>query len=135
MDCPWSVRAGVTLVRVAAAAMMFVHGVARVRLGTVESFGSFLSSHDFPFGPPLAWALTIGEIVGGALLAAGFLVRPLALWFVAELMMGILLVHAKFGWFVVGAGQGGAEYSVLLIAALLGVALADPASYRLLRRL
>ncbi|NOT35288.1 MAG: hypothetical protein HOP12_14180 [Candidatus Eisenbacteria bacterium] len=32
-----------------------------------------------------------------------------------------LTVHAKAGWFVVGAGRNGAEYSVLLIVALLCV--------------
>ena len=37
--------------------------------------------------------------------------------------MGILLVHAPEGWFVVGAGRNGMEYSVLLIASLALVAL------------
>ncbi len=35
--------------------------------------------------------------------------------------MGIVLVHAPAGWFVVGHGRNGMEYSVLLIAALLCV--------------
>ena len=52
----------------------------------------------------LAWAVTMVEIVGGAALAAGFFVRPLAVWFSAQLAIGIL-VHASEGWFVVGAGR------------------------------
>jgi putative oxidoreductase len=135
MSVPARVRVGVTLVRVAAAAMMVIHGIARVRLGTVGGFGQFLESHGYPNGLVLAWILTIVEIAGGAILAAGYLVWPLALWFVSELATGIVLVHAKLGWFVVGAGQGGAEYSALLIAALLGAALADPVSNRLGRKL
>jgi putative oxidoreductase len=46
----------------------------------------------------------------------------LGLWFVLQLLTGIVLVHARFGWFVVGPHTGGMEYSVLLIAALLVVA-------------
>ena len=34
-------------------------------------------------------------------------------------LAGIVLVHAPAGWFVVGLGRNGMEYSVLLIACLL----------------
>jgi putative oxidoreductase len=37
--------------------------------------------------------------------------------------MGIILVHAKEGWFVVGAGRNGVEYSVLLIAVFVALAI------------
>ena len=32
--------------------------------------------------------------------------------------MGIVLVHGPEGWFVVGMGRNGVEFSVLLLAAL-----------------
>jgi putative oxidoreductase len=35
--------------------------------------------------------------------------------------MGIWLVHAPLGWFVVGASTGGMEFSVTLVACLSGV--------------
>ena len=35
------------------------------------------------------------------------------------------MVHAKAGWFVVGAGRNGMEYSVLLIVCLLALAWRD----------
>jgi putative oxidoreductase len=41
--------------------------------------------------------------------------------------MGILLVHRHDGWFVVGGGRNGVEYSVLLIAVLLLQAWVAPA--------
>lgn len=34
---------------------------------------------------------------------------------------GILLVHAREGWFVVGGGRNGMEYSVLLISSLIAL--------------
>ena len=36
----------------------------------------------------------------------------------------MILVHLPAGWFVVGGGRNGMEYSVLLIVALLGIAWA-----------
>ena len=125
------VRAGLTLVRVAAAVVMLVHGVARACLGIVDDFGLVLGRWGFPAGTALAWAITLVEIAGGAALALGFLVRPLALWFALQLAAGIYLVHGPAGWFVVGAGRNGAEYSVLLIVCLIAVILADEAAYRL----
>lgn len=49
------------------------------------------------------------------------LVLPLCLLYSAIYAMGIALVHAPAGWFVVGLGRNGAEYSVLLIVVLLCV--------------
>ena len=125
------VRAGLTLLRVSVASMMIVHGVARASLGIVDDFGVVLGRWGVPLGGPLAWAITIVEIAGGAALALGWLVRPLALWFALQLAAGIYLIHGRVGWFVVGAGRNGSEYSVLLILCLIVVVLADEAAYRL----
>ncbi|MCU0646482.1 MAG: DoxX family protein [Gemmatimonadaceae bacterium] len=109
-------------IRVAAAGTMLIHGLSRVTSGGVAPFGTFLDSVGFPQGSALAWALTIAELIGGPLLAVGRFVRPLALFFVAELLAGIALVHGQAGWFVVGAGRNGMEYSVVLIVMLCAVA-------------
>jgi putative oxidoreductase len=124
-------RWGVTILRVAVASIFVVHGIARAVLGIVDDFGAFLGASGLPAGAAVAWVLTVVEIVGGLALAAGLLVRPLAVWFGAQIATGIAMVHAKAGWFVVGAGRNGAEYSVLILACLLAVALTDSVSYRL----
>lgn len=108
------------------AGLLVVHGVARTALGIVDDFGGFFASLGLPFGVALAWAITVFEIVGGVALALGRWTRVLAPLFAAELLLGIVLVHAQEGWFVVGAGRNGVEYSVLLIAVLLAVAAAAP---------
>ncbi len=114
----------IVLLRIAVAALLGVHGVARASLGIVDDFGLFFESLRLPFGLWLAWILTVVEILGGISLAAGWFVRPLAAWFAVQLAAGILLVHAAEGWFVVGAGRNGMEYSVLLIVSLIAVAWA-----------
>jgi putative oxidoreductase len=114
---------GITLVRGAAAGMMIIHGTYRVFDGGVAGFGQFLGSQGLPAGVAIAWLMTVVEIAGGVLLAAGRFVRPLCAWFVLELLAGIVLVHFREGWFVVGGGRNGIEYSVLLILCFVAVAL------------
>lgn len=124
-------RWGVTILRSAVASVFVIHGTARVILGGVAPFGGFLSGAGLPGGAAIAWTLTILEIVGGIALGLGVAVRPLAAWFAAQIAVGIVMVHAKAGWFVVGAGRNGAEYSVLILVCLLVVALTDAVSYGL----
>ena len=113
------------LLRVVLAALMFVHGSARISSGAVDDFGTFLGSHGFPLGFYIAWAITLFELIGSVLLAVGFYTWIIALLFIIELAAGIALVHWKQGWFVVGSGTNGMEYSALLIASFLAVAYTE----------
>ena len=113
-----------TLLRLTLAGLIAAHGWARLLGGGVEPFGAWLTAQDVPFGPLVAAAITAIEILGTPLLAWGrFLVFPLTVLYSAIYAVGIAMVHAPAGWFVVGAGRNGAEYSVLLIIALLCVGL------------
>ena len=111
----------IVFLRIVVALIMLIHGVGRIYLGIVGGFGEFLTLNDFPFGFYLAWAITIFEIVGSISIAIGFYVAPLAIIFALHLLCGIYLVHLKDGWFVVGAGRNGAEFSVLLVAAFIAL--------------
>ncbi|MDB4913853.1 MAG: DoxX family protein [Gemmatimonadetes bacterium] len=111
-------------VRIVVCCLLFIHGSSRFLTNGVADFEQFFLAHHLPaFG---AWLVTGMEILGTPLLAAGRWVQPLALYFAAELTMGVILVHAQHGWFVVGGGSNGMEYSVLLISVLLAVATAPP---------
>ena len=113
------------LIRVVLAALMFVHGAARISYGTVDDFGDFLGSQGIPLGFFIAWGITLFEIIGSVLLAVGSYAWVIALLFAVELAVGVAMVHWKEGWFVVGAGRNGMEYSALLIASFLAVAYAN----------
>jgi putative oxidoreductase len=104
---------------------MVIHGVIRVANGTVDDFGGFLSGLGLPLGLVVAWTLTVVEIVGGLVLVSGRLVPWLCAWFAIQLLVGIATVHWSQGWFVVGAGRGGMEYSVLLIVCLCVIRLTN----------
>jgi putative oxidoreductase len=114
------------LFRIGVAVLMMAHGVMRIAAGTVDDFGGFLSGKGFPLGAALAWFLTLFEIAGGLILAAGYLRKIISAVFILELLGGIILVHAPRGWFVVGHTAGGVEYSVLLIICFLVIASTQP---------
>ena|SRR5690349_15799806 len=108
--------------RIVVSLLLVAHGVMRLSAGTVNGFGEFLNSKGFVIGPAIAWFLTCFEIAGGLIMAMGYFIKWIAAIFIIELTMGIILVHAQNGWFVVGHQSGGVEYSVLLIFSLLVIA-------------
>ena len=118
-----------TLVRIAVAGLLGIHGWVRILplegvwLGGIVGFGGALTSKGFPLGVAVAGAITLGEVVGSACLALGRFVVPACLLHGTILLAGIVMVHAPSGWFVVGAGRNGVEYSVLLLACLTAIAL------------
>jgi putative oxidoreductase len=113
-----------SIIRIAAAGNMIIHGISRLSEGTVSNFDGWLTS--LGFLPYTAWALTIFEIVGGAALIWGKKWVPwICIIFCVQLIMGIVLVHGREGWFVVGAGRNGMEYSVLLIICFASTAIAN----------
>jgi len=107
------------LIRIAVCMNMLIHGITRISIGGVTPFDGYLSSLGFP--PYTAWAITIFEITGALLLLFDKWTVPLCILFCAELIMGIALVHFPEGWFVVGAGRNGMEFSVLLIVCFIAV--------------
>jgi len=107
------------LLRLLLCGLIAAHGWTRLLNDGVQPFGLWLTSQQLPVGMVIAWGVTGFEIVGSLLLALGVRVLPLCLAFAAVYTAGIYLVHAPHGWFVVGPGRNGAEYSVLLICCLL----------------
>jgi putative oxidoreductase len=111
-------RQAMLALRLVIAGLIAAHGWARLIEGGVVPFGSWLDSLGFPGGFYLAAAITAYEIVGTIALALGLWVTWLCLGSCAIYATGIVLVHWPEGWFVVGLGRNGMEYSVLLIACL-----------------
>lgn len=108
--------------RVLVSGLIAAHGWARWIAGGVVPFGDWLDAQGLPLGFGIAVAVTAIEIVGTPLLALGRGVFYLCLVYAGIYLAGILMVHAPEGWFVVGLGRNGMEYSVLLIVCLLSVA-------------
>ena len=125
-------KLGWLVLRLVLAGLIAAHGYYRLITGGSFGFGEWLTSQGVPYGLVVAWMITLMEVSGSVLLALGRLVFPTTLLLSTIYLVGIVMVHAPSGWFVVGAGRNGAEYSVLLIFALLCVGIqyapAKPAS-------
>lgn len=102
-----------TIIRVAAAGNMLIHGISRTVTGGVSGFDEYLSSLGFP--PYSAFLITAFELLAALLIIINRWTSILSIVFCIELIVGIILVHGPEGWFVVGHGRNGSEYSVLLI--------------------
>lgn len=107
------------ILRILMGIIFITHGAARLFYNSVSDFGGFLNSKCFVIGVFIAWAITLGEIICGGLMAAGYKVKYCVVFHALVIIGGIFLVHLPNGWFVVGHGSGGVEYSVLILAVLL----------------
>lgn len=111
--------AGTDLLRLVLCGIIFTHGSYRFYEGSLPILGEILESHGFPFGLALAYCVNIAETFGSILLAMRILVWPICAILSLIYFTGIMLFHRHAGFFVVGPGQGGWEYSALLISCLL----------------
>ena len=113
------------VLRIALAAVFFMHGIPSIFTGAVNNFGNqYLNQVGFaPIGLPLAWAIKLSHVACAVLLILNRYTRIAALVTIPILVAGIIMIHAAEGWFVVGAGRNGVEFNVLLISALAYLAI------------
>jgi putative oxidoreductase len=115
-----------TWLRIVAGSVMFAHG-AQKALGWYGGNGfdaslQGLTSMGIP--APLALVAIFTEFFGAIALMAGLLGRIAALGIAIEMIVAVLLVHLRNGFFMnwTGAAAGeGFEYHILLIGAALPV--------------
>jgi putative oxidoreductase len=94
----------------------------------LEGTAGFFDSIGVKPGKPAALAAGLGEFGGGLMFAAGLL-TPLASAVITVVMVvAILTVTGKNGYWIT---ENGAEYSVVIIAVAVGVALNGPGKYAL----
>ncbi len=117
--------AGLDLLRLVVCAIIFTHGAYRFLDGTTPVLGEILEDEGFPHGLLLASLVNLAETAGTLLLALRLLVWPVALILSLIYFTGVVLFHSHNGFFVVGPGEGGWEYSVLLITCLFATMWAN----------
>jgi putative oxidoreductase len=102
------------IIRFIAGAILIYHGYGKLFGGMVDMVAKNVVT---PLGlpDPMAWAyfLALLEFVGGAFLAIGFLVRPIALLLTIEFIV-ILYWHSGNGYSFTSP-KGGWEYPLLLL--------------------
>jgi putative oxidoreductase len=114
--------AGIDILRLALCAILFTHGAYRFFDGTIPKLGEILAANGFPFGLMLANLVNLAETGGTMLLAGRLMVLPVTFILSFIYIVGIILFHRHLGFFVVGPGSGGWEFSALIITCLLVIA-------------
>lgn len=111
------------LLRLAVMIILLMHSVTPMFNNGINDFGNFfLNQIGFaPFGVLLAWAIKLSHLAAAVCLLFEKYVKWASLVTILILLTGIVLVHFKEGWFVVGGGRNGVEFNFLLIFALLTI--------------
>src|SRR6266571_7683102 len=77
---------------------------------------------------PWAWMSALAELVGGLLVALGFLSPIGSLAIIGSMLVAIALVHWSKGFWVT---KGSYEFNLLIVAAVVALALTGPGQYSL----
>lgn len=116
---------GLAILRVILGVIFIAHGVPKLT-GGIEGTAMFFGSVGIPAPVAAAWFIALLETLGGIALLIGSFVTPVAMLLSAHMLAGIVLVHAANGFYVIGEGHDGVEFSLLLIAALLALVFCGP---------
>lgn len=120
-----SLLQALVLLRVSVAIFFMAHAAVRIGNGSIPQFAAFLESTGLVYGTILVWLVSIYELTAGLLMALGIMTRWMTTGFLFIAVIGILLIHQHFGWFVGEHGTGGMEYSFSLIVSLVVIAASD----------
>lgn len=116
-------KIGYAILRVSMAIILLSHSVFGMFDGGINDFGNFyLNKIGFaPFGVAIAWVIKLSHVVCALLLVMNKYIRLACFATIFVLTMGIIMVHFKEGWFVVGGGRNGIEYNFVLISVLIAI--------------
>jgi len=120
---PKNLKIGYAILRVSIAIILLSHSVFGMFDGGINDFGNFyLNKVGFaPYGVAIAWIIKLSHIVCAVLFIMKRYIRLACFATIFVLIMGIIMVHFKEGWFVVGGGRNGMEYNFVLICVLTAI--------------
>lgn len=103
--------------RFALSVILLMHSVISIFSGDVNNFGiQYLNSLGYaPIGLYLAWTIKLVHLVSVPLLWLDRCIKPVAITNIIIFVFGIYYIHWENGWFVVGGGNNGIEFNILLI--------------------
>lgn len=107
------------LIRFIAGAMMIPHGYGKV-FGGIEGTAKFFSNVGLEPALILAWYVGLLELVGGALIAIGFLTRLISLQMIGLLAVATFYIHLPSGFLWI---KGGYEYPLFWMIIMIAVTI------------
>ncbi|MBZ5515081.1 MAG: DoxX family protein [Acidobacteriia bacterium] len=117
---------GLLLLRLAVGAVFVMHGGQKIFVTGFRGVAGFLAHLGFPLPLVAAIVLMLVEFVGGLALIFGIFTRWAAALSACVMVVAVLLVHLKRGFFTPGV-----EFPMTLLAASLALALSGPGALAL----
>ena len=117
-----------TVLRVALGVVFLAHGWQKIFEFTIPGTQAAFAEMGVPSAQLIAPAIAFLELLGGAALILGVLVRPVAALLALDMLAALFLVHAPAGLFV---DNGGYELVLVLAAGAAALALAGAGRFSL----
>jgi len=116
-----AINLALVLLRVTLGGMIVAHGMNKIfGGGKIAGTAGWFDSIGMRPGLPNAWAAALTEIGSGLLLIAGFLTPLACAGLTALMVVAIITVHRKNGFFVFNSGQG-IEYNLVIAVAAIAL--------------
>lgn len=129
-------RIGYAILRLSVAIILLSHSMFGMFDGGINDFGNlYLNKVGFaPFGVFLAWSIKLSHVLCAILLVFNKYIRLACFATILVLIMGIIMVHFKEGWYVVGGGRNGVEYNFVLICVLTAIVFLNNTNHSALKQ-
>ena len=114
---------GLTVLRVVVGIVFLVHGAQKLFVFGFGGVAGLLEGLGVPAPGLFAVVVTVVEIVGGIALILGLFTRVAAIMLAVDMLVATLTAHLSNGFF---AQNGGYEFTLLLLAASVALAVAGP---------
>ncbi|MFQ5747701.1 MAG: DoxX family protein [Gemmatimonadota bacterium] len=126
---------GLLILRLAIGLIFLAHGWTKIFGSQVSFVHEMLHMAGWSIPEPILWLVAVLELLGGIALLLGVFTRPLALALALEMIVAVILFHAKQGFFISSLPNAplayGFEYHVALVGGLLCLVLCGPGGWAL----
>jgi putative oxidoreductase len=119
---------GLTVLRITVGIVFLVHGYQKLFHMGFHGVAGMFGHLGIPLPFVSAVVVTLVEFIGGILLIAGLLTRFAAAALAIDMIVAILVVHLKHGFY---AQNGGFEFPLTLLAATLCLAMSGGGMFSL----